>query len=253
MVTEDSLSANAPPIEVLPDHARHYILGVKEGDHAYLFQQVQAAEQAGCVTSDERHDRARGLGHRFRFGNDVPLHASNADVLVNFIEYWEIGPDHVQHFSGVTDLRVSKRNVFRLMQGGRARWKLENETFNTLKNPGYHFEHHDGHGQQHLSVVLAMLMMLACLVDQTQQLCCALLQAVWVKLGSKRLLWERMRSLCYDYRLESMRELFEALFYGFEKPRPVLTLNTPSPLAVSLTCQVRSRRPPLVTGSIYPR
>jgi hypothetical protein len=52
---------------------------------------------------------------------------------VNFIEYWEIGQDKGQHFSWVTDLRVTKRNVFHLMRGGRARWKIENETFNTLK------------------------------------------------------------------------------------------------------------------------
>ena len=87
------------------------------------------------------------------------------------------------------------------MRGGRARWKIENETFNTLKNQGYNFEHNYGHGEQNLSVVFAMLMMLAFLVDQTQQLCCALFQAVWAKLGSKRLLWERMRALFYDYAL----------------------------------------------------
>ena len=63
------------------------------------------------------------------------------DVRVNFIEYWEIGTDKVQHFSWVTDLRVSTRNVFHLMRGGRARWKIENETFNTLKNQGYNFAH----------------------------------------------------------------------------------------------------------------
>jgi hypothetical protein len=44
-------------------------------------------------------------------------------------------------------------------------------------------------------VVFATVMMLAFLVDQAQQLCCALFQAVWAKLGSKRLLWERMRAL----------------------------------------------------------
>ena len=38
----------------------------------------------------------------------------------------------------------------------RARWKIENETFNTLKNQGYHFEHNYGHGEQHLSVVFVM-------------------------------------------------------------------------------------------------
>ena len=132
----------------------------------------------------------------------------------------------VQHFSWVTDLRVSQRTVYKLMRGGRARWKIENETFNTLKNQGDNFEHNYGHGEQHLSVVFATMMMLAFLVDQVQQLCCALFQAVWAKLGSKRLLWERMRALFYDYRLESMRELLEALFYGLEKSHPILRINT---------------------------
>jgi len=226
IVTEDSLSSNAPHIETLHTHDLHYILGVKEGDHAYLFQQVQAAERAGHVTSYERHDRAVGLVHRFRFVNDLPLNASHPDLRVNFIEYWEIGATKVQHWTWVTDLRVSKRNVYQLMRGGRARWRIENETFNTLKNQGYHFEHNYGHGEQHLSVVFAMLMMLAFLVDQTQQLCCALFQAVWAKLGSKRLLWERLRSLFYTYHLDSMRELFEALLYGFERVRPILTIDT---------------------------
>ncbi len=226
IVTEDSLSSNAPHIETLHAHGLHYILGVKDGDHAYLFAQVQAAEQAGRVTSYERHDRAARVVHRFRFVNDVPLNTSNRDVRVNFIEYWEVGEHKVQHFSWVTDLRVSPRNVYHLMRGGRARWKIENETFNTLKNQGYHFEHNYGHGTQHLSVVFAMVMMLAFLVDQTQQLCCALFQAVWAKLGSKRLLWERMRALFYDYALKSMRQLLEALFYGLEKPRPSFALNS---------------------------
>jgi hypothetical protein len=226
IVTEDSLSSNAPHIETLQDHHLHYILGVKEGDHAYLFAQVQAAEHTGRVTYYERHDRAMGVMHRFRWVNDVPLNASNAAVRVNFIEYWEIATDKIQHFSWVTDLRVSKRNAYHLMRGGRARWKIENETFNTLKNQGYNFAHNYGHGEQNLSVVLATMMMLAFLVDQVQQLCCALFQAVWAKLGSKRLLWERMRALFYDYRLGSMRELLEALLYGFEKSHPVLHIDT---------------------------
>jgi len=226
IVTEDSLSSNAPHIETLQHHDLHYILGVKEGDHSFLFQQIQAAEHAGRVTHYERHDRAAGVIHRFRFINDVPLNASNVDVRVNFIAYWETGDGKVQHFSWVTDLRVSKRNVFHLMRGGRARWKIENETFNTLKNQGYNFEHNYGHGAQHLSVVFAMAMMLAFLVDQTQQLCCALFRAVWTKLGSKRLLWERMRALFYAYALQSMRQLFETLFYGLKKLQPLWAVDS---------------------------
>jgi hypothetical protein len=226
IITEDALSSNAPHIETLHDYGCHYILGVKAGDHAYLFQQVQAAEHAGRVTYYERHDRAAGVVHRFRFVNDVPLNASNPDVRVNFLEYWERGADKVQHFSWVTDLRVSTRNVYHLMRGGRARWKIENETFNTLKNQGYNFEHNYGHGTQNLSVVFAILMMLAFLVDQVQQLCCALFQAVWAQLGSKRMLWERMRALFYDYAFASMRQLFEALWYGFKKSSPIVTLDS---------------------------
>ena len=226
IVTEDSLSSNAPHIETLHNHALHSILGVKEGDHGFLFQQVQAAEQAGRVTFYERHDRAAGVSHRFRFVNDVPLNASNVDVRVNFIEYWEMGAEKVQHFSWVTDLRVSRRNVFHLMRGGRARWKIENETFNTLKNQGYHFEHNYGHGYQHLSVVFAVLMMLAFLVDQVQQMCCPLFQAVWAKLGSKRRLWEQMRAWFYAYVLTSMRQLFAALFYGLKKTAPIFAVDS---------------------------
>ena len=227
IITEDALSSNAPHIETLHDYGCHYILGVKKGDHAYLFKQVQAAEEAGGITDYERHDRAAGLVHRFRFVNDMPLNGSRADVRINFIEYWEMGQDQVQHFSWVTDLRVNKRNVYKLMRGGRARWKIENETFNTLKNQGYNFEHNYGHGEKNLSVVFAMLMMLAFLVDQTQQLCCALFQAVWAKLGSKRQLWESLRSLFYTYELQSMRQLFEALFYGLKRPQPIFVIDSP--------------------------
>src|SRR2546426_10220309 len=169
IVTEDGLSSNAPHLETLHDYGCHYILGVKKGDHAYLFEHVRAAEQAGRVTYYERHDRAAGIEHQFRFVNDMPLNESRSDVRVNFIEYWEVSEKKVQHFSWVTDLRVTKDNIYKLMRGGRARWKIENETFNTLKNQGYNFDHNYGHGEQHLSVVLATLMMLAFLVDQKRQ------------------------------------------------------------------------------------
>jgi hypothetical protein len=228
IVTEDSLSSNAPHIDVLRAHNLRYILGVKEGDHASLFEHVATAERAGRVTYYDRHDETTGLRHRFRFVSDVPLNASNADLLVNFVECWEWDPDtgKVQHFSWVTDLRVTKGTVYQLMRGGRARWRIENETFNTLKNQGYHFEHNFGHGYQHLSVVFALLMMLAFLVDQVQQMCCPLFQAVWAKLGSKRRLWEKMRALFYDYALESMQQLFAALLYGLKKSAPVLAFDS---------------------------
>jgi Transposase DDE domain len=226
IVTEDSLSSNAPHIEMLQDHDVHYILGIKAGDHAFLFQQVAQAEHAGRITYYERDDANKGVHHRFRFVSDLPLNASHPALRVNFLECWETTKGKTQHFSWVTDLRVNKGTVYRLMQGARARWRIENETFNTLKNQGYHFEHNFGHGYQHLSVVFAVLMMLAFCVDQVQQLCCPLFQAAWAQWGSKRLLWEKMRALFYDYALESMQQLFEALFYGLKKSAPILDFDS---------------------------
>ena len=67
------------------------------------------------------------------------------------------------------------------MRAGRARWRIENETFNTLKNHGYHFEHNFGHGNKHLATVFAYLMMLALLIDQIQQRGCALFRKARAK------------------------------------------------------------------------
>jgi hypothetical protein len=226
MVTEDSLSSNAPHIQVLHEHHLHDILGVKEGDHASLFAQVEAAERAGQVTYYDRRDAKTGLRHHFRFASDVPLNEAHVDLRVNFLECWEWDKDQVHHFSWVTDLRVNKGTVYQLMRGGRARWRIENETFNTLKNQGDHFEHNYGHGYQHLSLVFAVLMTLAFCVDQVQQLCCPLFQAVWAKLGSKRRLWERMRALFYAYALTSMRHLFETLLYGWQRTAPLWAFDS---------------------------
>jgi hypothetical protein len=95
-----------------------------------------------------------------------------------------------------------------------------------LKNPGSHFAHNYGQGEHNVSVVFATLRLLAFVVDQTQQLCCALFRAVWTKLGSNRLVWERMRALFSSYALASMHELWEALWYGYERQRPLLSTDT---------------------------
>jgi hypothetical protein len=58
-------------------------------------------------------------------------------------------------------MAVHRDNVAAMAAAGRARWKVENEAFNTLKTKGYNLEHNFGHGQQHLSSVLATLNLLA--------------------------------------------------------------------------------------------
>jgi hypothetical protein len=223
IVIEDGLSSNGPHIEDLKQYRMHFILGAKPGDHAALFERMRVAAEAGTASVLTLLDPETGILHHFRWLSQVPLNDSHPNLLVNFLEYWEISPDgKIQYFSWVTDLDLTEESVCFVMRGGRARWKIENETFNTLKNQGYQFEHNFGHGQQNLSVVFAMLMMLAFLMDQVQQLCSTLFRSVWQKFGTKRLMWDRMRCLFHSFAFGSMRELFEALLAGVEKHKPKL-------------------------------
>jgi Transposase DDE domain len=222
IVVEDALSSNAPHLRDLREAGAHSILGVKPGDHAFLFAHLQTRDEAGSMQVLTVDDPATGVLHHFRFCNGAPLNESNPDELVNVLEYWEFHPEgKVQHFSWITDFLLTPENVWDIMRGGRARWKIENETFNTLKNQGYHLEHNYGHGEQNLSVVLALLMMLAFLVDQVQQLCCPLFQAVWHKMKTKSHLWEEIRNCFHRLVFDSMEELLTALLRGIVRQRPV--------------------------------
>jgi hypothetical protein len=226
IVVEDGLASNAPHVRDLSEYGMHFILGAKPGDHAFLFAQVEAARRRGCSPKLTRKER--GITREVSWVWDVPLNESNQDLRVNFLEYREYDADGKcrKNFTWITDLHVTRRNAWLFARGGRARWHIENETFNTLKNQGYHYEHNYGHGQENLSVVFAMLMMLAFLVDQTQQLCCGLFRAVWQKLGSKRALWEILRSHFYHFTFRSMRQLYEAMLYDLGKGVPLPTLDS---------------------------
>jgi hypothetical protein len=160
IVVEDALSSNAPHLRDLRQARAHYIIGVKPGDHAFRFEHLHTRDEAGQMQVLTVVDPVTKVLHQFRFCEGAPLNESNPDELVNVLLYGEIHPDqkakvNVQHFSWITDLALNADTVWDIMRGGRARWKIENETFNTLKNQGYHLEHNYGHGEQNLSVVLA--------------------------------------------------------------------------------------------------
>jgi len=220
IIVEDGLASNAPHIREILDLNMHFILGVKPGDHGFLFDKLIAAYDEDRVTT-LRGRTKDNRAYQLCFVNGLPLNESNQDLLLNFLQYSEFDSDGepVKLFSWVTVFTLTRRNAHHLMRGGRARWKIENETFNTLKNQGYQFEHNFGHGEQNLSVVFAMLMMLAFLVDQTQQLCCPLFRATWQRFGSKRLLWDNQRSHFRHFVFESMRHLYEVMLLDLGKER----------------------------------
>ncbi len=227
IVVEDGLASNAPHIRLLKSLDMHFILGAKPDDHEHLFQEVSKADAEGRVTTLRWTDDAKkeAVQCEIRFVHDLSLNKSNAELLVNFLQYTEYNSEGsiLKRFSWVTDLTITRDNARHLVSGGRSRWKIENETFNTLKNQGYHFEHNYGHGEQNLSVVFAMLMMLAFLVDQTQELCCPLFQAIRQKFSSRRLLWDHQRSHFRHFRFESMQHLHEVILYDLAKELPAPT------------------------------
>lgn len=225
-IVEDGLASNAPHIRLLKELKFHFILGAKPDDHQHLFGEVERAEREGRLTTLRWTEPGKGsqtaTSCELRFVNDVPLNQSNDDLRVNFLQYTEYDAEGrvLKRFSWVTDFTISCDNARHLMRGGRSRWKIENETFNTLKNQGYHFEHNYGHGQQHLSVVLAMLMMLAFLLDQTQALCDPLFQAVRAKFSSLRLVWDHVRSHFRHFEFASMEHLYEVILLDAAKGLP---------------------------------
>jgi hypothetical protein len=221
IVVEDGLASNAPHIRDLQSLGMHFILGAKPGDHEFLYDRLLEEYDKDRVTTITWKEGETTC--ELTFVNQLPLNASNPDLLVNFLGYAEFAADGnaIKQFSWVTDLAITRRNASDLVRGGRTRWKIENETYNTLKNQGYHFEHNFGHGERNLAVVFAMLMMLAFLVNQVEQLCCPLFRAVWSKLGSKRAVWEQVRSHFQHFRCDSMRRIYEAILYDLTKNLPL--------------------------------
>ena len=223
IINEDSLASNAPHIKDLEEHDLKYILGAKEGDHKFLFEFVDLAVETGkaieVVIPDEDQD---GVSHCFRIVYNAPLNKSNQDLLVTFVEYWEDNPrkKRTLRFSWITNLEITEKNVYWFMRGARARWKIENETFNTLKNQGYQFGHNFGLGKNHLSEVFVQLMMLAFLVDQIQQMCCPLFQAAWKKYKTKRSLWEKIRFKFQAFIIQTMEDLYRAIIDHKLAPLP---------------------------------
>ena len=224
IVVEDGLASNGPHVKLLKQLDMRFILGAKPADHTALFEWVEATERmsTGAVKCVE-HTDAQGVHHRFRYLNDAPLNDTHFDLAVNFLEYWETRPTGKrQRFSWVTDLPIDDARVMALMRAARARWRIENETFNTLKNQGYCFEHNFGHGEKHLSTVFAYLMMLAFLIDQCQQRGCALFRAAQANAGRARYFWERLRALFLDFQLPDWETLYRALAFGHRAPVPIV-------------------------------
>ena len=206
VIVEDALHSNAPHINLLESLNYKYIIGVKPDGNRWLFDWVNAANPT--VLNLTRN----GSHYALRWFNDAPLNDSNSDVRVNFFECIETSPKgKKQTFTWVTNFKVTEDNIYELMRGARSRWKIENETFNTLKTQGYNFEHNYGHGHKNLSTIMGSLMMLAFLTDQIQQLCCPQFQSALKKCKKRIRLWEKMRNWFLTFFIDSWEAFFSAI------------------------------------------
>lgn len=217
-ILADALYANEPFLALLEQYKMNYIVGVKPGDHEWLFDYIEHASCEHIEYEDEKNIR-----YNYKFINNVPLNESQDHRKVNFIEYTEVSPKGTsKHFTWITGFNISKENITSIMRGGRSRWKIENETFNTLKNQGYQFEHNFGHGYKNLSHVFANLMLLAFAIDQIQQMGCKAFNKALKRNHNKlSYLWEKLRSIFFHFVIKSWESLYQGMAGINPNDRPV--------------------------------
>ena len=100
----------------------------------------------------------------------------------------------------------------------RARWKIENESFNILKNNGYHLEHNFGHGKQNLAMLFAAMNLLAFAMHTV----CDCLEDLWVKAReakrARKRFFEHIRTITAYLVFPDWRTLMTTLINS--KPPP---------------------------------
>lgn len=210
IILADALHSDSKFIKNLKYFDLDFILNVKPGNNESLFNWVAKWEGLNhlqtFVFEEEVGEKIKKKRiHEFRYANNILLNQQDTSLTVNFIDYWETTQwvdqwgelqEKKVHFSWITSFEITRDNIMQLMRGGRCRWKIENETFNTLKNQGYEFEHNFGHGYKNLSTNFGFLMMLAFMSDQLQEMGCKVFRKALEKSFNKRSrLWEYMKGL----------------------------------------------------------
>ena len=204
-VVEDALYSNGPHIELLKELQMNFIIGVKPTGNASLFDWIE-----GCELNKFQCKDKDGNKHYFEYLNKVPLNDTHSNIEVNFLKYKQVSPKGKElNFSWVTDIELNDNNIKHIMRGGRSRWKIENETHNTLKNQGYNYEHNYGHGYKNLCTVMDYLLMIAFLIDQIQFYCSSIFRDALTKCKAKYVLWERVRIYFSTFIIDSWDKLYK--------------------------------------------
>ncbi len=196
IIVGDDLFSNQPFILKLLQARMHYILVAKPTDHVLMTRFIETSNRLNRIEITDK----KGRIHVYEWINNVPLNGNKDSINVNYFRYKIIsrdtsGNEKVDYKnSWVTDIEITQKNVALLVRAGRCRWKIENECFNTLKNQGYHIEHNYGHGKKNLCFNFFLLTLIAFFFHQIFELTDRLYQTCRKEFGSKRSMWEKLRS-----------------------------------------------------------
>jgi hypothetical protein len=189
----DGLYPNGPFINLLKKHKIRFIIGIKEG---YVHVQIDKLRYQNQL-QEKQWINENGEKCVARYYNSLILNGQNQDINVNYFEYEQFNKkgERTFHNTWITDLEITQETIEELVKIGRSRWKIENETFNTLKNQGYHLEHSYGHGKKYLATNFMMLTFLAFLTDQIAQKLDNAFKKALEYCKTKKKLWEKIRQV----------------------------------------------------------
>ena len=208
IIVMDGLYADGPIVTLLQELDMRFIITAKEKDLAYMFDAYRASKKQQAKTVMTKDHELN-----FSFAEKLPLNYTYLNKMVNLLECEDVKKGKKIRFCWITDLSLStsKKMTEKIACGGRARWKIENETFNTLKNQGYNFEHNYGHGKKNLCSILTYLMFTAFLIDQAQEFCCKYFKTSLEKCMSRIRLWRKLQGIISNYFVNTWEQVYAVL------------------------------------------
>jgi hypothetical protein len=215
----DDIYAHQPFCRRSQLHGFDFIFVCKPDSHTTLYNYVHLLQRPDLGTLSARVKvGAHFHTYQYRYANGVPL-AEGADALkVNWCEVTVT--DHkckVVYKNGfITNLKITDNNVATLVAAGRARWKIENENNNTLKTKGYHLEHNFGHGQQHLSSLLAAMNILAFLYHTFLSFADEHYRLIRAHLPNRKTFFDDLRALTRYMLFPNWAALMDFMMRGLE-------------------------------------
>ena len=218
----DALYHNGPCIRALQAEDMRFIIGAK-GDH-YVKVQVERLRAQGQMQKQTWEEKGRICTVEYAEG--LLLSGSHPDIKVNYFSLSEVDKKSGQqrfYSDWITDVGLDGLDMRELTAVARSRWKVENETFNTLKNQGYNLEHNYGHGTENLTTNFALLMLLAFLVDQVAMALDEVYQKAKKACGSFKFFWERVRQVFDMAPAKSMEAIYR--FIALRKPLDIPLLE----------------------------